>query len=781
MNDQQPDTPSPDAVQAHLAAIVASSDDGIVSKTLDGIVESWNGSAERIFGYSAEEMIGQSITKIIPPERQDEEPQILARLRRGERVDHFKTVRMRKDGRRIAVSVTISPVKDRTGRVVGASKVVRDLTATTELARRFEAIVESSDDAIISKDLNGIVQSWNPAAERIFGYTAAEMIGRPLATIFPPDRLKEEDEILARLRRGERIDHFETVRLRKDGTPLDISVTVSPIRGAGGEIIGASKIARDITETRRSQQALAESEARLRAVVEATPECVKIVASDGTLRYMNTAGLQFIEADGGVPTGARVLDLIAPEDRETWRVHHERVCAGEKLTWEFQIIGLRGARRWMETHAVPLPLPDGSTGQLAVTRDITQRKAAEREREVLLESERAARVEAERASRMKDEFLATLSHELRTPLNAILGWSSMLAGGVIDASQSKQAIDVIARNARSQAQIIEDLLDMSRIISGKIRLDVQRIDLPSVLKTAIESVRPAADAKGVKLTSVLDPTPGVVSGDANRLQQIFWNLLTNAVKFTPKGGRVQVLLERVNSHVEASVIDSGEGISPEFLPQVFDRFRQADASTTRKHGGLGLGLSIVKNLVELHGGSISVRSAGKNQGSTFTVSLPLTVVHPEPEHAGERRHPRVGDGGSSGGVDLDLSGIKVLVVDDEPDARMLVQRLLEDRGATVVTAGSAEDGVARARDDRPNILISDVGMPGEDGYSLLKRVRALGAGHGGDVPAVALTAYARAEDRVRSVLAGFQMHIAKPVEPAELIATVASLAGRTRG
>lgn len=412
-------------------------------------------------------------------------------------------------------------------------------------------------------------------------------------------------------------------------------------------------------------------------------------------------------------------------------------------------------------------------------------RRANAEKDKLLDSERAAREEAERASRMKDEFLATLSHELRTPLNAILGWSQILRNAPGGPDDVREGLEVIERNARAQTQIIEDLLDMSRIIAGKIRLDVRRIDLADVVRSAVETVRPAADAKEIRVRTVLDSLAGPVTADPNRLQQVFWNLLSNAVKFTPRGGHVQVLLERVNSHLEVSVIDTGEGIAPEFLPHVFDRFRQADATTTRRHGGLGLGLAIVKQLVELHGGSIRAKSPGRGQGSTFTVLLPVTAIHPDPSGAtgaGDRRHPGAAVAQQQPLDDscAEIAGVRILVVDDEPDARALVKRFLEDCQAVVTTAASAEEALQLVESQRPDVLVSDIGMPGEDGYALIRKVRGLGAARGGNVPAVALTAYARAEDRVKAVLAGFQHHVVKPVEPAELIAMVASLAGRMR-
>jgi CheY-like chemotaxis protein len=378
---------------------------------------------------------------------------------------------------------------------------------------------------------------------------------------------------------------------------------------------------------------------------------------------------------------------------------------------------------------------------------------------------------------MKDEFLATLSHELRTPLNAILGWSQILRTRDHKDEEITEGLEVIERNTRVQTQLIEDLLDMSRIISGKIRLDVQQVDLQDVVKAAVASVRHSADAKGIRLQVVLDPLAGPVRGDPGRLQQCFWNLLSNAVKFTPRGGRIQVSLERVNSHLEVCVVDNGEGIKPEFLPHLFERFRQADATTTRRHGGLGLGLSIVKHLIELHGGNVRAKSAGEGQGATLVIELPIMVVQP-PEAQTRREHPRSPTLTAAPVDHPFLDGITVLAVDDEPDARNLIKRVLEDCGAKVIQAASAQEALELVIRERPDMIVSDIGMPGEDGYAFIKKVRALRPDEGGRTPAAALTAFARAEDRTRALRAGYQTHVAKPVEPTELTAVVASLAIR---
>ena len=503
----------------------------------------------------------------------------------------------------------------------------------------YGAIVDSSDDAIVSKDLNGIVQSWNKGAERIFGYSAEEMIGQSITKVLPSDRLEEESVILGRLEQGERVDHFETQRRRKDGKVIDVSLTISPICNAEGVIVGASKIARDITGRKEAQRKLAQ----------------------------------------------------ALEDLK-------------------------------------------------------------------------------RADRVKAEFLATLSHELRTPLNAILGWVQILKDGAT-LEDLAESLPIIERNVKAQSQMIEDLLDMGRIEAGKVSLDIQPLDLPTLLQACIETIRPTAEAKKIRLTSAFSSLSGIVMGDKDRLQQIVWNLLSNAIKFTPKNGRVHMVIKRVNSHVEICVTDTGQGIAPEFLGQVFDRFRQADATTTRRHGGLGLGLSIVKHLTELHGGGVRVESEGVGQGATFTVSLPLQPVRRDTQAEDDAQRKA---GLDEATIEPDLTGVKVLVVDDEEDSVAIVKRILERRGAEVHATNSMQEALDEFTNFGPHVVVSDIGMPEHDGYELITRLRALPGGR--TVPAIALTALARSEDRNRALRAGYQLHVAKPVDFYELVAVVQNLA-----
>jgi signal transduction histidine kinase/DNA-binding response OmpR family regulator len=416
---------------------------------------------------------------------------------------------------------------------------------------------------------------------------------------------------------------------------------------------------------------------------------------------------------------------------------------------------------------------EGLAGQAAIAIDNAR----------LFEAAHKAKIEAETANRLKDEFLATVSHELRTPLNAMLGWTRLLRAGKLDEAKQRQALETVERNAVAQQQIIEDILDVSRIITGKLRLEVSPVDLGAIVSEAADSIRPSAEAKGVRLQSISDSAASLVLGDANRLQQIVWNLLSNAVKFTPRAGRVQVVLERINSYVEITVRDTGKGISREFLPFVFERFRQADSSTTRQFGGLGLGLAIVRHLTELHGGTVQAASPGEGQGATFTVRFPLAIIHGTAELAKAGGLPLrpPDDAPAAADYGFSLEGVKVLAVDDEADARELMTVVLTQCRASVKAVSSVREALEVLEQWKPDVLISDIGMPSDDGYSLIRKIRALPKDRGGSLPAAALTAYARSDDRVRALAAGYQTHVSKPVEPSELVAVIASLAGRTPG
>ena len=524
-------------------------------------------------------------------------------------------------------------------------------------------------------------------------------------------------------------------------------------------------------ELERRTQELAGSLAMMRATLESTWDGILVTDARGNVTDFNHRYVDMWRMPREIMAAMeyrRLLEYACRqfEERQPFLARIDEIYAASQEE-SLDVLELADGRVFERFSGVQFV--DGkNVGRVWSFRDITATRRAEDERGQLLESERFARAEAERASSMKDEFLATLSHELRTPLSAILGWAHILRSRRMSEAELHQGLEVIERNARMQTELIEDLLDMSRITSGKMRLDVQGVEPATFIEAAVETVRPAAEAKGITLSKLLDPAAGPVMGDPNRLQQIVWNLLSNAIKFTGKDGRVQVLLERVSSHVEITVADTGIGIKPEFLPHVFDRFRQADSSATRTAKGLGLGLSIVKHLVEQHGGAVHVTSAGEGQGATFSLQIPLTVVHRK----------------TIGGIATDfkrsdLSGVTVLVIDDQADARDLIQRVLAECGAKVITAGTAAEALRAVETERPDVLVSDIGMPDVDGYELLRRVRALGHARGGRVPAIALTAFARSEDRTRALRAGFLVHVSKPVEPAELVATVASVVGRT--
>lgn len=535
---------------------------------------------------------------------------------------------------------------------------------------------------------------------------------------------------------------------------------------------------RDVTERNSAKEELQQSEAKFRRLFESNLVGVAFWNVEGFITNANDAYLRIVGYSRQEFDALGRIDwrsLTPPEYNDVDnRALEEAFNTRVSNIFEKEYVQRDGTR-------VPVVLgialmDDSQVDGVAFVLDISDRKKAELERDRLLQAEQKARTTAEAANRMKDEFLAVVSHELRSPLNAMLGWLSLIRTEDLDEATTARAMETIERNARAQAQLVEDLLDVSRIIQGKLRLNTRTVELLPAIEAAIDTVNPAALAKNIRIQSVLDPAAGSVFGDSDRLQQIVWNLLSNAVKFTPKGGQVQIRLERVHSHVEIVVSDTGKGISPEFLPYVFERFRQADSSTTRSFGGLGLGLSIVRNLVELHGGSVHVESPGEGQGATFTVKLPISSVSSKIEEP--RVHPTLGDP-----LPFDctpkLDGLRILVVDDEVDARELLIQILVEYGAEVVAVGSADEVIAALKDSRFDVLISDIGMPQQDGYALLRRVRMLEANEGGGIRAIALTAYARDEDRRAALLAGFQCHVAKPVEPGELIGVIGNLTGRS--
>ena len=578
------------------------------------------------------------------------------------------------------------------------------------------------------------------------------------------------------------------VPLVRDGELRDsfYSFNLEPTHAADGSVDGFLVVAVEVTEVvRRRREAeelaarLEEREARYRAVFESIDDGFALLEMivDGAGVHVDYRFLEvndaFTRHTGLVDPVGKTAKQLVPDLDESWFQFYGKIAdTGEPARFENNAPAMN---RWFDVFANRVGDPRLRQVGL-VFKDVSGRKRAEEEKEALFLAEQTARVESDRANRLKDEFLATVSHELRTPLNSMIGWLSLLRAGHVPTERVPYALETVERNARAQAQLIEDLLDVSRILEGKLRLEVEAVHVPDVIEAAIETVRPAADAKGIRLQSTLS-SAGTVMGDSHRLQQIVWNLLSNAVKFTPRGGRVQVLVVKVDSSVEITVTDTGTGIAAEFQPHVFDRFRQADGGTTRSHGGLGLGLSIVRHLTELHGGVVTVFSKGVGEGASFTVRLPVALV----------RRSDVGPTSELGSALVargfecppELDGMEIVAVDDEEDSRAVLQSVLESCGAKVRVASSVAGALALVAERVPAVVVSDIGMPGADGFDLIAALRALPVEDGGDVAAIALTAYARTEDRTRCLLAGFNNHVPKPVEPLELVAAVAAL-GRRR-
>jgi PAS domain S-box-containing protein len=762
-----------DLIRQRLAAIIECSDDAIISKTLDGIVTSWNPAAERIFGYSAEEIIGASITRIFPPDRLSEEEDFLARLRRGERIEHFETTRRTKDGRLIDISVTLSPIRDDEGRIVGASKIARDITSRAEIQaaaerqQRLLAVTLSSiGDGVVATDNFGKITFMNPTAEALTGWSGEQALGLPLDSVMTllNERTRERaDNPVGRVLRDGHVVGLanHTVLIGKDGREHPIDDSAAPIHDERGNVFGVVMVFHDVSARRRQEEDLL----RLAAIVESTDDAVISKTLGGIITSWNEGAQRIFGYTAAEAIGRPITFLFPPERLGEEAEFIRRLAAGERIEhFETERIRKDGARLHVSVTQSPLENEAGEIfGISKIARDITEQVA-------LMRREQAARREAEEANRIKDEFLATLSHELRTPLNAIFGWVRMLRMGALDAEGANRALEVIERNCKAQTDLISDLLDVSRIVTGRLTVEPRPLDFRTPVQAAIDAVRPAALAKGIDLSLHCAPEALVVSGDSDRLQQVFWNLLNNAVKFTGRGGRVSVTIERAPSGVQGVVTDSGIGITPEVLPHIFERFRQGDSSLGRPYSGLGIGLALVRHLVELHGGSVEARSAGQGTGASFIVRLPLMAIAPRPGAADvfsdvSRPFPRLED-------------LRILVVEDENEARDLVTEVLERCGAAVTTADSAPSALLLLREDRPHVLISDIGMPELDGYEFIRRVRRMESSSGDSTPAIALTAYAGTEDRKRALEAGFHLHMAKPVDPLELVLAVARFGRR---
>jgi PAS domain S-box-containing protein len=673
---------------------------------------------------------------------------------------------------------------DVTERKQAGEAFVRLSILAEQQRRLYQTILSNTPDLVYVFDLNHRFTYANEALLTMWGKTWDEAIGRNCLELgYEPWHAALHDREIDQVIATRQPIRGEVPFTGTHGRRIYDYIFV-PVLGADGQVEAIAGTTRDVTERKQVEEALRLNESQLQTLFDKVPLGVFVVGSDFRIRKVNPIAL---------PTFGNIPELIGRDFDEVihilWsqeyadeivRLFRHTLETGEPYFTPERIEERRDRQvtEYYEWQINRIPLAEGGYGVVCYFRDISAQVFARLEREKLLAAEKRAREAADAASIAKDEFLATVSHELRSPLNAMLGWSRILSSGNLDEETAMRAVKSIEQNAKAQAQLIEDLLDVSRIISGKFRLSKEPVQIARVIEAALDTVRPTAEAKGVSLNLSLCPEVGLVSGDEARLQQVVWNLLANAVKFTPRYGQVQVELQRSSSHIEIVVKDTGQGIAPDFLPYVFDRFRQADGSNTRSHGGLGLGLAIVRHITELHGGSVAAHSAGQGLGASFTIRLPLLLIPASPADRQSKQTEGFAEGVLSFKPSRSLEEVKVLVVDDDPETLHLLRAVLSECGAQVKTATSAEEGFAEVLAWRPQVIVSDIGMPEVSGYEFMKQVKSWAMETGTWIPSVALTAYARTEDRMKALDSGFQIHVPKPVEPAELITVISSLIKR---
>jgi len=768
--------------------------DAVITMDAGGRISTWNPAAEKMFGWIGSEIIGSRLHEMLlaPSDRGVflsglEEFSISGRASILDR--RIELSGLRRDGAEFPIEIALFAIQN------GESwfgAVIRDISDRRRIegeiharAEEFRATFECVGIGHVQIEVpSGRFLSVNPKMCEITAFSANELIGRTFTSLLPPRSPESERIRLDALARGETgLAPIETHLVRGDGPPVSVHVTATLIHEADGRPRRVLAVVQDLSELRQAQSALQATEKRFQLMADSAAVLVWMSGPDRQFTWFNRPWKEFTGRTMTQELGYGWMDGVHPNDLERCKATYAAAFAQRRpFTMEYRLRRYDDEWRWMLDNAVPLYGERGEfNGYIGSCIDISDRKRAEEQRERVLEGERIARNEAERISRIKDEFLATLSHELRTPLQAMLGWTRLLGAEHLDSAQARHGLQIIERNVTLQKRLIEDLLDMSRIVQGKMQLEILQVDPEAVVEAAIEVVRPSADAKSIRISTGFEPGIGSIPGDAHRLQQAIWNLLSNAIKFTPPGGEIEVRTSRAADHIEISVRDTGQGITFDFLPFVFERFRQQDASTTRRQGGLGIGLAIVRNLIELHGGRVLAVSSGEGQGATFTIVLP---VHAAPAGiSAEKPHPREGIAPSRRRArirPIGVNGLRVLVVDDERDACELLQRILTEQGAEVVAASTVPDALVAFRRFRPQVLVSDIGMPGHDGYELIRTIREMERGEEAAIPAIALTAFAREEDRALALEAGFQLHLSKPVEPAELSAAIARLARDAR-